>query len=639
MKTAAALRTGKTLTKRKYWLLLLLALLLAGCARTPSHVAAPAQRADLEYLQAVNAAAPPADPQLVFLLMGSYSSAALPAEGASFFEARLAEFGPQLSDLQRALYLDAIGLLRAQHAGDVPLLSRSSWVKDTISKLEQARRLSGGEVFVLRWITGVVYARLPDSFGQHATALADLEWCRAHADQAPQAGWLREVYYGLASLARASGNGAEARSYLEQSGYQSFDKRITLITAFSEDAQTGHSFAPRRIWEPLPGRVYALSGYEFTEYYFVLSKDGRELIGIDAGVRPDSAKEAYAALRAYAPGLPPLSTVFVTHAHWDHVGGHSYFRSLTPAPQFYARANYAEEIERSLNAPSAGLSRFFGSRFSLDDLRSFRPDVLVQGPMELNLGGSRIELIPVRGGETDDALLIHWPEERLLFAGDVLMPYIGAPFLEEGSVQGLLQAIDVVLEKDPKVLLHGHQPLTQLFPSPAVLAALKPDLVWLEREVLASVSRGEERAQIQQRNLIPPGLLHGDSGAQLPYLVLRENVINRIYDQRTGYWQADREGMDYLSQADRGTLLVDYFGLSESQIVSAVERLIADGNYELAASVLAWTHDKLGQRPAIAAIERTVYLKLLEKNQNTSPFKYIIYAGQLGPQTPPLRAP
>ena len=73
--------------------------------------------------------------------------------------------------------------------------------------------------------------------------------------------------------------------------------------------------------------------------------------------------------------------------------------------------------------------------------------------------------------------------------------------------------------------------------------------------------------------------------------MLRENLINRIYDQRTGYWQASREGMDYLSQADHGTLLVDYFGLSESEIVSAVERLIADGNYELAATALASTHD------------------------------------------------
>src|SRR2546430_7717716 len=40
----------------------------------------------------------------------------------------------------------------------------------------------------------------------------------------------------------------------------------------------------------------------------------------------DSAKVAYEALRAYAPSLPQLTTVFITHSHWDHVGGHKYFR-------------------------------------------------------------------------------------------------------------------------------------------------------------------------------------------------------------------------------------------------------------------------------------------------------------------------
>jgi hypothetical protein len=34
--------------------------------------------------------------------------------------------------------------------------------------------------------------------------------------------------------------------------------------------------------------------------------------------------------------------------------------------------------------------------------------------------------------------------------GDFIMPYIGAPFVEEGDFQGLLDAIDVVVEKHPQ---------------------------------------------------------------------------------------------------------------------------------------------------------------------------------------------
>jgi len=46
-----------------------------------------------------------------------------------------------------------------------------------------------------------------------------------------------------------------------------------------EDTLSGHAFAARRIREVVPGRVYALSGFEFTEYYFVVSDDRRQLIG------------------------------------------------------------------------------------------------------------------------------------------------------------------------------------------------------------------------------------------------------------------------------------------------------------------------------------------------------------------------
>src|ERR1700690_495155 len=108
-------------------------------------------RPDLEYLKAVNTVAPPQDPQLLFLLMAQYSSADLQGEGAEFFSARLNEFGPQLTDVQTALYLSAIGLLRAQHASSVSLFHRIGYVKETIAILDQARQLSRGQIFVVNW--------------------------------------------------------------------------------------------------------------------------------------------------------------------------------------------------------------------------------------------------------------------------------------------------------------------------------------------------------------------------------------------------------------------------------------------------------------------------------------------------------
>ena len=598
-----------------------------------------AHRPEIEYLKAVNSVAPPHDPQLLFLLMAQYSNANQQGEGAEFFSQRLKEFGPRLTDPQKALYLSAIGLLRAQNASSISLLHRVGYVKDTIAILEQARQLSGGKIFVVNWIVGVVYAELPGVFQERKAAEAELTWCLENADKAPHAGWLREVYYHLGKLAVATGETAKAQDYLRRSGYKDFHRPITLITPFSEEAASGHTFVPRRISEIVPGRVYVLSGFEFTEYYFVVSDDRRELIGIDAGTRPDFAKAAYEALRGYAPGLPELTTIFITHAHWDHIGGWSYFRGLNPRLRFYASGNYQEEIARDVGAAGGFDKQFFGESFKLEDIRSFKPDVAVDRRTELRIGGTRVELIPVRGGETHDALFIHLPDQGVIFVGDFIMPYLGAPFVEEGDFHGLLDAIDIVVQKNPRYLLHGHEPLTQNFASPSMLARLKTDLLWLQEQVLTAIRRGDERGRIHQANLIPPGLLDNQPDVYQPYLILREHVIDRLYDQNVGYWQPDLEGLDHLTRADRAELLVGYLGLSERQLIRTVERLVADGKYELAALLLESTEDRFDHSPSVTNAKRLVYLKLIEKYQNTDPFKFIIYSGRIGEQTPQLAAP
>jgi len=526
--------------------------------------------------------------------------------------------------------------LRAQHASAVSLVHRVGYVKETIGILDQAKQLSGGKIFVVNWIAGIVRAELPGVFHQKKAAEAELAWCLENIDKAPHVGWLREVYYHLGKLALADGDQTKAQDYLRRSGYKDFDRPITLTTSFSEDAATGNAFVPRRISEIVPGRVYALSGFEFTEYYFVVSDDRRELIGIDAGTRPDSAKAAYEALQAYAPGLPELTTVFITHSHWDHIGGQTYFRSLNPRVKFYARSNYEEEIALG-NAGDIFRKQFFGTRFNFDDVRSFKPDVTIDRRTELKIAGTRIELIPVQGGETHDAMFIHLPDLGVMFVGDFIMPYLGAPFTKEGNLQGLLDAIDIVAQKNPRYLLHGHEPLTRNFNSPALLSELKTDLEWLREQVLIAICRGDERAAIYQANLTPPGLLNGRPDVYLPYMILRGHFIDRLYDQNVGYWQPDLQGLDHLTRADHAEL-VDYLRVSDRQLVKAVERLAADGKYELAASLLESSGDRFDHSPAVANAKRLVYLKLMEKNQNTDPFKFILYSGKIAEQTPQMAA-
>src|SRR5215475_11798100 len=360
----------------------------------------------------------------------------------------------------------------------------------------------------------------------------------------------------------------------------------------------------RAAYTPCPGS-------SSSEYYFVVSDDRQELIGIDAG----------------------------THSDWDHVGGHKYFRALNPRLHFYARDNYGEEIARGAAAPGVFNKSFFGERFSIDDVLSFKPDFTIDRRTELKIGGTRIELIPVQGGETHDAMLIHLPDQNVMFVGDFIMPYLGAPFVQEGDLQGLLDAIYIVAQKNPRYLLHGHEPLTRNFASATMLAQLKTDLVWLRDQILGAMRRGDERGAIHRANLIPPGLLNDQPDVYQPYLIMREHVIDRLYHQNIGYWQPDSQGLEHLTRADQAELLVDYLGVSESQLVKTVERLTADGKYELAASLMESSGDRFARSAAVTNAKRLVYLKLMEKHQNTDPFKFIIYSSKIGEQTPQMPTP
>ncbi|MES2151278.1 MAG: MBL fold metallo-hydrolase [Pseudomonadota bacterium] len=601
--------------------------------------AAMSSNPELQLLKQINTWRPPADSQVMFALMAQFANSGQYTEGIAYFNGLMERFGPKLSKVERAQYLTAIAALRAGQANDVFLLKRISWVKDTLAMLDEAKRLTGGQMFIARWMSGVVRAQLPSMLGESGAALLDLQWCVEHIDAAPHAGWLREVYFNLSKLHRQQGRASEAQKYLALSGYTSEDKAVMFTTALSESAADGHRFVPELIKEVVPGTVYMLSGFDFTEFYFIVSADHKQLISIDAGTRPDSARKALEALRTRVPDLPAPTTVFVTHAHWDHVGGHRYFRSLNPSIRFVGRSNYEAELNNDASGDTAELKTFFGTGFSMADVLSYRPDERIDKRTELVVGGTHFVLTPTRGGETGDAMLIQMPELGVVFAGDVLMPYFGAPFVAEGSVDGMLASIDQLVTMAPKLILHGHEPLTRLFASPRMLAGLKNQLAWLQAQVLHEIAGGTERSLIHQKNLVPPTLEAEATDVHFAYLILRENLIDRLFEQHSGYWQNGLKGMDHISDADRGAVLADYLGVSESRVAQAAQKMIGDGHHELAADLIRSWRSRHPDSHALDELNRLAFLKLMEKYQDFNPFKFIVYSAQIRQATPQMTRP
>ena len=87
-----------------------------------------------------------------------------------------------------------------------------------------------------------------------------------------------------------------------------------------------------------------------------------------------------------------------------------------------------------------------------------KPDRLIAAPETLTEGGLDLRLIPAPSGETPDALFVEDRRHGILVVGDAFMPYLGAPFVAEGSPEGFLEAIALVLDLHPRRLIHGHTP-------------------------------------------------------------------------------------------------------------------------------------------------------------------------------------
>jgi hypothetical protein len=67
--------------------------------------------------------------------------------------------------------------------------------------------------------------------------------------------------------------------------------------------------------------------------------------------------------------------------------------------------------------------------------------------------------------------------------------------------------------------------------------------------------------------------------------------------------------------------------------------MTADGKHELAAEIYESSKARFPAGGALEQSGRLAYLKLMEKYQEFSPFKFIIYSGQIKQVTPQIKAP
>ncbi len=187
---------------------------------------------------------------------------------------------------------------------------------------------------------------------------------------------------------------------------------------------------------------------------FIVTPQG--VVVIDALGSPELARRLLAEISKVT--RQPIHTVIVTHYHADHIYGLQVFKDLG------ARIVAHEAARDYLTSDTAQL-RLQASRQDLwpwvDEKTHLVPaDEWIHGTQALVIGGVHLLLQPVGPSHTAEDLVVYLPQQKVLFAGDLVfrnrIPYVG-----QADSQHWMEAIRRLQKFDTRWMVPGHGPISQ----------------------------------------------------------------------------------------------------------------------------------------------------------------------------------
>jgi glyoxylase-like metal-dependent hydrolase (beta-lactamase superfamily II) len=227
---------------------------------------------------------------------------------------------------------------------------------------------------------------------------------------------------------------------------------------------------------------------------FIVTSQG--VVVVDAEGSPQDGETLLRTIRSVT--RQPIRWLVLTHHHPDHHFGAIVFRHAGAKVIAHPDTRTLQS-EAGPDAAMIDWIRVVG----LDAMRGFEyantPNRPVTGTDTLRLGGRMIVLIHPGPAHTPGDLMIWLPQDRVLFAGDVLIED-GVTMLVDGHSPALLSALDRIDSLHPRVAVPGHGAL------PTDPAALVQRTRGYVRDLRAEMKRAVEQGVPMQRAMagLPP---------------------------------------------------------------------------------------------------------------------------------------
>ncbi len=203
-----------------------------------------------------------------------------------------------------------------------------------------------------------------------------------------------------------------------------------------------------------------------------------------------------AMMRAEPRATRRIGQLVNTHANGDHCFGNA----LVEGAEIIASAATAEEMKHLPAAVLAGLSMGLGSQdsdlgrfvkrafgpFAFDEVGETKlPTRTFEKRLALRVGDRDVELFEVGPAHTRGDVIVHVPDARCVFTGDIVFCE-GTPIVWEGPVANWIAACDRILALEPEVVVPGHGPITDR----RGVDAMRAYFAWLTREARARFDAG-----------------------------------------------------------------------------------------------------------------------------------------------------
>jgi cyclase len=172
-------------------------------------------------------------------------------------------------------------------------------------------------------------------------------------------------------------------------------------------------------------------------------------------------------LDLYASVRPdPVRTLVNTHHNGDHCWGNQLFVDAEIiahrgcADRFsFVSPERLEAIRTLTDAPESlrGLQHELAP-FDFSEVVLTPPTIVIEGDETLDVGGTRVDLLHVGPAHTEGDLVVHLPDDGVVFMGDVLF-HRCTPIGWEGSTDRWIEALRRVEDLAPEHVVPGHGPV------------------------------------------------------------------------------------------------------------------------------------------------------------------------------------